>query len=275
MLKKLMASGAFLFLASCASPSLQIQQLQFLKQTTPERVVLGVPHYLQKQNHCGPATLAMALSYKGHPVSMDEIEQMAFSPKAKGTYQMDMLATARRMGRLTLSVNHLSEVIEEVAAGNPVIVFQNLGFSWLPLWHYSVITGYDLSQSELILHSGAEKNMRLKFQHFEKGWRRAGYWGFVSLQPGEISPTANAFEHIKAGASLEAIGLWQEAETAYGKMLQTWPNEFLVHLGLGNVAFQKQDFKLAKKHYESAVKLKPAMLEIQQNLALVNQKLKQ
>ena len=48
----------------------------------------------------------------------------------------------------------LADLLQEVAAGHPVIVLQNLGLEWIPVWHYSVVIGYDLSRGQLVLRSG-------------------------------------------------------------------------------------------------------------------------
>jgi len=43
----------------------------------------------------------------------------------------------------------LEDVLREVAAGTPVIVLENYGFRIWPVWHYSVVVGYDLDAGEI------------------------------------------------------------------------------------------------------------------------------
>jgi hypothetical protein len=38
--------------------------------------------------------------------------------------------------------------LREVAAGNPVLVLQNLSFAWAPVWHYAVVMGYDADAAQ-------------------------------------------------------------------------------------------------------------------------------
>jgi hypothetical protein len=54
-----------------------------------------------------------------------------------------MIGAARRHGRLAYLITGPDSMFEEVAAGHPVIVLQNLGLSWYPVWHYAVVVGYD------------------------------------------------------------------------------------------------------------------------------------
>ena len=61
----------------------------------------------------------------------------------------------------------LADLLREVAHGNPVIVFQNLGTRWLPRWHFAVVVGYDLQASKVILRSGTTERWRTTLATFE------------------------------------------------------------------------------------------------------------
>ncbi len=65
-----------------------------------------------------------------------------------------MIGAARRHGRVAYVISSPEELLVEVAAGNPVIVLQNLGLSWVPVWHYAVVIGYDGDADMVTLHSG-------------------------------------------------------------------------------------------------------------------------
>src|SRR2546422_3737218 len=49
--------------------------------------------------------------------------------------------TLFRSGQLAVPVTTLSDLLAEVAAGHPVLVFQNLGLHWIPRWHFAVAVG--------------------------------------------------------------------------------------------------------------------------------------
>ena len=55
-----------------------------------------------------------------------------------------MVAAARSRIRGAFLKGGIHSVLPEIAAGNPVLVLQNAGWSWLPVWHYAVVIGYDL-----------------------------------------------------------------------------------------------------------------------------------
>ena len=70
-----------------------------------------------------------------------------------------------------MTINGFSDLLQEVDAGHPVIIFENLTFSWWPQWHYAVVYGYDLDQQLIYLHTGKEQNTTLYFARFEADWR--------------------------------------------------------------------------------------------------------
>ena len=116
--------------------------------------VADVPLIKQEDYYCGPASLAMVLQWAGMDVTQAEIAAQAFSPGATGTYLADMVGTARRRGQLAVPISSLADLLGEIAADHPVIIFQNLGLSWAPTWHYAVAVGYDLKDDQIFLNSG-------------------------------------------------------------------------------------------------------------------------
>ncbi|HSA82734.1 MAG TPA: C39 family peptidase, partial [Geminicoccaceae bacterium] len=122
------AAGALILwtLAGCATP--QTDRLRDAETVLPPRAeVADVPFFPQEEAWCGPAALAMALSWSGLPVTQEEAAAQVYTPGREGTLQSDVVAAARRNGRLAVPVATLSDLMAELAAGHPVVVFQNLG----------------------------------------------------------------------------------------------------------------------------------------------------
>ena len=90
--------------------------------------------------------------------STRKLTDQVYVPARKGSLQIEMLAAARRNGTLAFVIpNRLEALLEELEAGNPVLVLLNLGLSWIPSWHYAVAIGYDLDRAghAEIWHHGA------------------------------------------------------------------------------------------------------------------------
>ncbi len=133
-------------LVGCASTTPQADRLlaeQSFSRGTEAIEISNVPFIEQSEGHCGPASLAMALQWSGLDVSAQEIASQVYTPGMKGSLQNDLIGAARRHGRLAIPIQGLPDLLKELRAGHPVIVFENLALSWLPQWHYAVVFGYD------------------------------------------------------------------------------------------------------------------------------------
>src|SRR3546814_16245640 len=88
--------------------------------------------------------------------------------------------------RQAVERRELDALLAEIAAGNPVLVFQNLALDWWPQWHFAVAIGYDLDRRVLILHSGTTERLETPLDAFERTWARSGHWALLTLPPGRL-----------------------------------------------------------------------------------------
>jgi hypothetical protein len=163
-----------------------------------QREIASVPFFPQEEYQCGPAALAMALAWSGLAVEPAELTEKVYTASLKGSLQPAMIAGARRSSRLAYVISGTESLIREIAAGHPVIVLQNLGLSWIPVWHYAVAIGYDIPADEVILHSGPAPRKRTPLRLFENTWARAEDWGLLVLNPGELPATAVEGKFVEA-----------------------------------------------------------------------------
>jgi tetratricopeptide (TPR) repeat protein len=240
-------------LAACAAPP-ETARLRATPGGLPTQAdVAGVPFIPQQENYCGPASLAMALAWSGAPADQEAVAPQVFTPGREGTMRADMLAAARRNGRLAVPVGNLEDLLAELAAGHPVIVFQNLSLDWYPVWHFAVATGYDLASGEIRLHSGLERDLRMPLATFERTWARGDRWAMVVLPPEKLPATAGEVEVLQAAAGLERVGRLAEASKAYAAILQRWPDNFAARMGLGNARYGMGDITGAEAAFRAAI----------------------
>src|SRR5258708_19902683 len=87
----------------------------------------------------------MVLVGGGKAIEPDALRAQVYLPDRHGSLQIEMLAAARRNGFVAIELApNLSDLLAEIAAGNPVIVLQNLALDWYPPWHYPVPVRSDL-----------------------------------------------------------------------------------------------------------------------------------
>lgn len=268
-----MKFGLLLFLAlalaACASSTPQADAFLSRAHKVPESFeVPNVPFIEQTDFYCGPATLTMALQWAGKKASVDEVAKQVYTPGMKGSLQLDMISASRRNGMIAIPLEGLESLFTEVAAGHPVIVFENLGLSWAPTWHYALLFGYNLPAQQVILHSGPEAFKHWDLKVFERNWKLGDYWGLVVLPPGELAATGDEMAHARATAALEQIGKTEEAEKSYLSVLKRWPQSLPAHIGLANIAFGKKDYKSAVKWLHEASEEHPSTAVVWHNLAI-------
>jgi tetratricopeptide (TPR) repeat protein len=235
--------------------------------------VQGVPLIEQQDFYCGPASLAMVMQWSGRDVTQDQIAELAFSPGAEGTYLADMIGAARREGQLAVNVVGFGALLEEVAAGHPVIVFQNLSLPAAPRWHYAVVVGYDLEREQVVLHSGELDRVTMSFDLFGRTWRRGDFWALAVLPPDRLPASADQWSILQAAAALERVARYGAGETAYVTRGAAWPDNWLWWFGLGNARYAQGDLAGARRAFERAAAVDPSVPEVRNNLAQVNREL--
>jgi hypothetical protein len=252
---RLMAGFIFLLLAGCASLGPQTRELsKNLPADIPPRAELEkVPFYPQDDFYCGPSALAMALNAAGAAVTPESLVEQVYLPGRKGSLQVEMLAAARRHGFIAYELApRLKDLITEIAAGTPAIVLENYGFSWYPVWHYSVVVGYDVPQLELIRRSGFKPRLTMPMLVFERLWRQEGQWAMVVVPPDRVPATATETRYAAAVVALEKSGHLKEAFTAYNALLKRWPDSLAGQMGRGNAAYALHDLDTAETAFRQA-----------------------
>jgi Flp pilus assembly protein TadD len=270
----MVAALLLVLLAGCAGTPQTDSLLDGGASGLPRYVEIpDVPFVAQKEHWCGPAAMAMAVAWSGLPVTQEQMAGEVYTPGREGTLTTDMISAARRNGRLAVRVHTLHDLLAELAAGHPVIVFQNLALDVYPMWHYAVAFGYDLDAGTLLLHSGDEARHVEKLGTFEYTWRRGHDWALLVLPPDRLPATASQVEVAEAAAGIERAGRPKEAATAYRTLLRRWPDNGTAWLGLGNIAYGAGDLATAADDYRSATRVAPKMGAAWNNLAVVLAKL--
>ncbi len=255
-----------IWLTACAAT--QTEQLLEQPGDLPPKVEIAeVPFFPQERYYCGPAALAMVLAWSGLPVTAQDLVPQVYTPGRDGTLRSDILGGSRRNGRLAVEVRRLDTLLTEVAAGHPVLVFQNLGFDVLPQWHFAVAVGYDLPARTITLHSGTEARRSVPLATFERTWRRGDFWALTVLAPDQLPVSARQRDVVEAAAGLERAGRLAEAETAYATVLTRWPESHAALMGLGNSRFARRNLSGAETAYRRAIELRPDSAGAWNNLA--------
>lgn len=265
-----MALTGLLLLAGCAStPPWPEPDSSAGEIVLPSRVLLeDVPFYAQEKYQCGPASLAMMLNSQGLETDPDVLKELVYIPGRQGSLQVEMVAGARAHNMVIYPLKpKLAAVLEEVSAGNPVLVMQNLLIDWWPQWHFAVVVGYDSDKETVILNTDTRKHYAMPYETFHATWSRAERWAVVVLPPDQVPATAEPLAFLRAAHDLESTGHTRAALNAYHTAEQAWPQQPAPIMAQGNLAYGQQQWSGALVHFKRVVTQFPEYAEGWNNLA--------
>lgn len=253
-LRLLVLPWLMLLLSACAGQPAFMPSNEVLQQLPAKTYITQVQFYPQDDYQCGPASLAMLLSQRGFTDTPQSLKDRVYIPAREGSLQVEMVAAAREHGLLMYPLApNLAAILTEVAAGNPVLVMQNMAFNWYPQWHYAVVVGYDLTTQEMIVHSGVNQAEREPFSLFMRLWDRTERWAVVALPPEQLPASAESLVYLRAASDLEQSGQLTAAKRAYATALHAWPDQAAARLGLGNVAWSEKQPQVALAQFRQLV----------------------
>jgi tetratricopeptide (TPR) repeat protein len=241
------------------------------RNTLPASVELEqTPFFPQKDYQCGPAALATVLTYSGIEIAPEQLVDKVYIPARRGSLQVEMLAAARSLGRLPYVLEpELGSLMAELAAGRPVLVLQNLGLSFAPVWHYAVAAGYDAGAEEFMLRSGITERRVMPAGKFSRSWAASNNWAMVVLRPGEVPATPIENKYLQAAAALEVVGQHEAALSAYRAAAEYWPQSSAALFVLGNAHYAAGEMIAAEQSYRRALQQEPENPAVLNNLAQV------
>jgi hypothetical protein len=209
------------------------------------------PFFPQERYQCGPAALATAISSSGVAVDLRELVDRVYLPDRQGSLQVEMLAATRSAGRIPYVIDGTLQVLwNELAAGRPIVVLQNLG------------------RKEVVLRSGIEQRRVTSLATFLRTWGRGDYWGFVVLRPEELPTAVDRQRYLSAVAVLEKAGRNAEAMVAWNTALEKWPGNPVALFGLGNIALTAGNNLEAEEYFRMLLRGDAKSVVARNNLAI-------
>jgi tetratricopeptide (TPR) repeat protein len=225
--------------------------------------------YPQETYYCGPSALAVLLSNSNIQFNYDEMANNTFTPKLKGTLQPQMKATLRKYGLIPYEIDkNIKSVLSELSNDTPVLILFNLGLNMIPVWHYSVATGFDMKERKIFLSAPKGDETWMGFEEFETFFERGGKWAIVGLKPPLIPSSASEREIIGAILDMYDIGAKDVARHASMGYVSKNPTSYLGVVTLANMYFLDEEFKSASFTYKEALDIKPKDPIILNNLAI-------
>ncbi|HZU87390.1 MAG TPA: C39 family peptidase, partial [Anaerolineaceae bacterium] len=245
----------------------------------PTYVALEGMKYIDQHgvwNYCGPANLAMMLSYWGREDTREEtaaylkpfdldLNVMPYEMVNYVEEKTDLKVALRHGGTL--------EVLKRlIAGGYPVLVEKGVYFnetstginSWMG--HYQVITGYDDAKSEFIVQdsyvragpTNDGRNYRQKYDAIYTEWRSFNYLFVVIYPPEDEAKVMELLGEYQDEIAADQIALQRASEEITS---QTGVQQYLAWFNRGTSLVRLQDYAGASAAYDEAFTLYPSLPE--------------
>lgn len=252
-----LALSLSLGVGACVAPQTQALRAQPAAAVAPVELQ-RVPFIPQADYQCGPAALATMLQASGLTITPEALVPQVYVPARRGSFAVEMLAAARRQGRMVYPVaENLGAVLAALEQGYPVLVLQNNGLKIYPVWHFAVVVGADRARERFVLRSGVTERLELSFSNFERTWARAGYFAALILDPATLPDSLDADQVIRQLAQLEKAGQLEAAQSGFWRAVLNWPEKKSAWLGLANTAVLLGDLPRAESLYRELVRRGP------------------
>ena len=219
----------------------------------------GIVHEYQKWNNCGPANLAMELSYWGWTGDQRPIAAYVKpNPRDKNVmpYELADYVETQTNFKVVVRVGGTLQLLKDfIAAGFPVIVekgFEGPGFDgWMG--HYEVVSGYDDAKSRFTVQdSYIMPNLPISYDDMETYWRHFNYT-YLVVYPADresevmriLGPDADEQTNFKDAAERAS----NEIYTSTGRQ------QFFAWFNRGSSLVDLKDYAGAAAAYDQAYKI--------------------
>jgi tetratricopeptide (TPR) repeat protein len=232
-----------------------------VRPPAPSVALEGITHMWQRWSNCGPATLAMQLSYFGIARTQFDVAQVVKpDPEDKNVTPEELAAYARSQGlHAIVRVNGDSERMR-LLLSNGVPVLIETWYERGPedsMGHYRLLSGYDDASQEWIAFDSfvmegvsdklPYKGIRLPYGKMERLW-----WVFnrsyVLVYPGEWEPLVLAI----LGDDADDARMWQRALEQAQAAVEANPKDAFAWFNLGSDLVALGRFTEAAAAYDQA-----------------------
>lgn len=225
----------------------------------------GIRHEYQTWNNCGPANLAMALSFWGwqgtqrdtapflKPNQRDK-NVMPYEMESYVDEQTDLAAVVRVGGEMQL-------LKAFVASGIPILVekgFEGINFDgWMG--HYQVVTGFDDAQGFFIVQDSYKgPDLEIKYPDFEEQWRAFNYT-YLVIYPADRRDQVLQILGLQAFDNYNNRYAEQKARAETTSL--TGRSQYFAWYNLGTNLVALQDYAAAATAFDAAFANYPNLAE--------------
>jgi hypothetical protein len=182
----------------------------------PERVELNsVPFFRGEMYQGAPQSMAALLTLQGTVITPGLLEKPLHLPGGEARLQQSLQTLAREYGLVVYPLdNELAALLEQVAAGYPVLLRYTEGSAFWSGPRYAILAGYNRQKRTVLLRSGMNRRSLMSFDAFESAFKDAGGWAVLIQKPTQLPANVDSQRWLKAADELAGAGQEQAAARA-------------------------------------------------------------
>lgn len=230
--------------------------------------ITGIQHHFQDWNNCGPATLAMGLSYFG--LGVGQVETATFlkpNPEDRNVSPEEMADYVRQETDLDalVRVNGNLDILRRlIAGGYPVIVETGLlpqgEFAWMEWYgHYLLPVAYDDAQEQVWVYdswfgtsavpfeNASSEGREISYDDLLHDWAQFNWTYMVMYRPEQAGEVAQLI-----GADMDDTVMWETALTHNQDGLRADGSNAFLWFNLGTVYNALGNYELAAAAFDQA-----------------------
>ncbi len=234
----------------------------------PSARLEGFQHQFQTWNNCGPATIAMSLSYFG--LNLDQAQTATIlkpNPEDRNVSPYQMAAYVNDetpYAAIDRTNGNLDSIKRLVSSGFPVIIELGIEppgeYRWLGWYgHYLLIVSYDdaseqfwvydswFGTSETPMENATSEGRVLTYEDADRQWRQFNRNYIVLYEPGQVAEVANII-----GADMDDDLMWQKSLARVQAELRQEPENEFLWFNLGTVYNAMGNYEQAATAYDQA-----------------------
>lgn len=227
-----------------------------------------IGHIFQDWNNCGPATLAMALSYfQFYPTQSDTASVLKPNPEDRNVSPYEMAAYVNEQtefAALDRTNGTLHTLKRLLADGHPVIVELGIDppgeYAWMEWYgHYLLVVAYDEAEEQFWVYDSwfgtsevpgenANPDGRvITYDDLAHYWRQFNHNYIVLYRPEE-----EAAVHEIIGQDMDDDYMWQQSLIRVQTLLNAEPEDAFLWFNLGTIYNALGDFEKAATAFDQA-----------------------
>lgn len=245
------------------APAAPVAAAPVVQPVQPAVHLTGLRHMWQTWNNCGPATLAMNLSYYGSTLDQADIAAVLRKYEDdKNVSPQEMAAYARSQGfHAEVRVNGSADLARQfLSNGIPVLIE-----TWLEeqpndgMGHYRLLVGYDDASARWIAYDSyvslplvnedpaQYQGIYMPYDQTDAWWR-IFHRTYVLIYPPEQEPVVRAI----LGDAFDLNAMWQQALAAAQADVSQNPGDPFAHFNLGTSLVAFGDYAGAAAAFDQA-----------------------